>query len=188
MLSELQTFIKSVQDIAERGAPCGGCTPREADAPFRMNLDDGLMINSAALWPLLLPQGWKDPKTWWAELCNAQGKKDYDWSHLAARYFPQRVDQKCQKDPSLAVAHGVFWKYHPEKAYQWELRLQAPEELGLDFRLDEAGSDAYRADFEAHHGDKVRELREAEQRRRERKSGQLESDQGELDFEDEDQE
>ena len=189
LLGELQTFIRSVQDIAERGAPCPGCTAREVDASFSMDLDDGVMINSAALWPLLLPQGWKDPKNWWAELCNAKGKKDYDWSHLAARYFPERVDKKCQQDPSLAVAHGVFWKYHPEKAYQWELRLQSPDELGADFRLDEVGSDAYRADFEAHHSDKVRELREAEQRRRERKSGSAaESDQGELEFDSTDRE
>jgi hypothetical protein len=36
---------------------------------------------------------------------NAAGKKDYDWSHLAARYFPERVRAKCVTDPSLAVAH-----------------------------------------------------------------------------------
>ncbi len=184
---ELAAFLRQVQDIAERGAPCPGCTPREVDGPFEMQLDDGVMINSAALWPLLLPQGWKDPKSWWVELCQASGKKDYDWSQQARRYFPGRVDGKCQRDPSLAVAHGVFWKYHPEKAYQWELRLQAPEELGPDFRLDEAGSDAYRADFETHHPEKVRELREAEQRRRERKAGGVgESDQGQLDFEEDD--
>ena len=188
LLSELQAFLKTVQDIAERGAHCPGCTPREVDAPFRMDLDDGVMINSAALWPLLLPQGWKDPKNWWTELCNAKGKKDYDWSHLAARYFPKRVDEKCQKDPSLAVAHGVFWKYHPEKAFQWELRLQSPDELGPDFRLNEPGSDAYRADFQNQNPDKVRELREGEQRRRDRKeNAPAESDQGELDFADEEE-
>jgi hypothetical protein len=69
-----------------------------------MDLDDGVMVNSAVLWPLLEPQ-WKDPKKWWKELATAQGKKDYDWSHLAARYFPTRVGQKCHDDPSLAVAH-----------------------------------------------------------------------------------
>ena len=58
-------------------------------------MDDGVIINSAALWPLLAPQ-WKDPKKWWKELAAAEGKKDYDWSHLAARYFPKRVDAKCQ--------------------------------------------------------------------------------------------
>ena len=93
------------------------------------------MINSAALWPLLEPQ-WKDPKKWWKELASAQGKKDYDWAHLAMRYWPARVDQKCQQDPSLAVAHGCFWRYHPERAWAWELRLQ--QEIGPDFRIEEA--------------------------------------------------
>jgi hypothetical protein len=93
------------------------------------------MINSAALWPLLEPQ-WKDPKKWWKELASAQGKKDYDWAHLAMRYWPNRVDDKCQKDPSLAVAHGCFWRYHPERAWAWELRLQ--QEIGPDFRIEEA--------------------------------------------------
>ncbi len=76
----------------------------------------------AALWPLLELQ-WKDPKKWWKELANAQGKKDYDWAHLAKRYWPTRVDAKCQDDPSLGVAHACFWKYHPAKGYAWELRL-----------------------------------------------------------------
>ena len=98
------------------------------------------------------------------------------------------MDEKCQKDPSLAVAHGVFWKYHPEKAFQWELRLQSPDELGPDFRLDESGSDAYRAFFQNNNPEKVRDLREAEQRRRDRKQNTpAESDQGELDFADEDE-
>src|SRR5690606_26196478 len=104
---------------------------------------------------------------WWRELANAEGKKDYDWAHLARRYFPTRVDAKCQVDPSLAVAHGCFWRYHPEKAYQWELRLQ--DEIRPEFTLDEAGSDAARAAFEAASPDKVRELVAKEQQRRDRK-------------------
>src|SRR5207302_8848917 len=130
---------------------------------FTMDLDDGVMINSAALWPLLEPQ-WKQPRTWWSELCNAKGKKDYDWSHLAARYFPTRVDAKCRHDPSLAVAHGCFWTYHPEKAYEWELRLQ--DEIGPDFTIDEAHSDTLRAQFEAAYPDKVKALMAAEHKRR----------------------
>jgi hypothetical protein len=124
------------------------------------------MINSAALWSLLEAQ-WKDPKKWWKELAGAQFKKDYDWSHLAARYFPARVAGKCRTDPSLAVAHGCFWQYHPETTYKWELRLQ--DEIGPDFKLDETGSDGYRAAFEQAHPDKVRELIAAEHKRRERK-------------------
>src|SRR5690606_16773524 len=99
LFEELEQFIADVTQIAEKGAPPtdNKCPAREVDAPFRMDLDDGVMINSAALWPLLAPQ-WKDPKKWWKELCTAQGRKDYDWAHLSARYFPTRVDAKCQED------------------------------------------------------------------------------------------
>jgi hypothetical protein len=190
-LEELGDFIAKVEQCAEKGPPPpdGKTTPREVDARYEMDLDDGVMINSAALWPLLEPQ-WKDPKKWWKELANAEGKKDYDWAHLARRYFPARVDGKCKIDPSLAVAHGCFWKYHPEKAYQWELRLQ--DELRPDFTLDEDGSDAARAAFEADHPDKVEELVTKEHQRRQRKkakAGESEADnndgdeaQGELDL------
>jgi len=190
-LVELYDFMATVEQIAERGAPPSDprCQPREADAPFRMDLDDGVMINAAALWPLLAPQGWKDPARWWAQLCNAGspspgglGGKDYDWSHLAERYFPRRVDDKCRQDPSLAVAHGRFWRYHPEKAWQWELRLQSPDELGPDFRLEEPGSPTFRAAFDRDHPDQVRDLRLAEDKRRARKAAQDPSEEL-LDFE-----
>jgi hypothetical protein len=126
-----------VEQCADHGAPPtdARCPERKQDAIYAPDLDDGVMINSAALWPLLEPQ-WKDPKKWWKELASAQGKKDYDWAHLAMRYWPTRVDEKCQKDPSLAVAHGCFWRYHPERAWAWELRLQ--QEIAPDFRIEEA--------------------------------------------------
>ncbi|MFE7369312.1 BREX-6 system adenine-specific DNA-methyltransferase PglX [Streptomyces anulatus] len=134
---ELQAFIADVEQCADRGAPPtdNKCLQREQDARYAPSLDDGVMINSAALWPLLDPQ-WKDPKKWWKELATALGRKDYDWSHLAMRYWPTRVDRKCQQDPSLAVAHGCFWHYHPERAWGWELRLQ--DEVCPDFKIEEA--------------------------------------------------
>ncbi|WP_199341913.1 BREX-6 system adenine-specific DNA-methyltransferase PglX [Nostoc punctiforme] len=168
--TELKTFIDKVRQCAEQGAPPANPkdTLLQANARFHLNLDDGVMINSAALWPLLEPQ-WTQPKKWWSELCNAQGKKDkdYDWSHLAARYFPQRVDEKCQKDPSLAVVHGCFWKYHPAKAYKWELRLQ--DEIAPDFTIDETNSDQLRQEFIDNNPELVAELIEKEEKRRERK-------------------
>ena len=165
LYDELKTCVDLVQQCAESGPPPARPqdTPSEIDARFIMDLDDGVMIKSAALWPLLEPQ-WKHPRTWWSELCNAKGKKDYDWAHLAARYFPARVDAKCQQDPSLAVAHGCFWTYHPAKAYEWELRLQ--DESGPDFTLDEAHSDTLRAQFETAYPDKIRALVAAEHKRR----------------------
>ena len=134
--SELQEFIADVEQCADRGAPPtdGKCPAREQDARYAPDLDDGVMINSAALWPLLDPQ-WKDPKKWWKELATASGRKDYDWSHLAMRYWRGRVDRKSRQDPSLGVAHGCFWRYHPERAWTWELRLQ--DEIGPDFRIEE---------------------------------------------------
>ncbi|MFO0605026.1 MAG: BREX-6 system adenine-specific DNA-methyltransferase PglX [Polyangiales bacterium] len=141
---ELEAFVAAVQQCAERGpAPTDEkCPARERDAPYAMDLDDGVMVNASALWPLLDPQ-WKDPRKWWKELCAAEGRKDYDWSHLAARYFPTRVAEKCKDDPSLAVAHGCFWRLHPARAFAWELRLGM--EIRPDFTIDEADSDACRA-------------------------------------------
>lgn len=133
---ELLTFIAAVEQCADRGAPPPDprCPAREQDARYAPDLDDGVMINSAAMWPLLDPQ-WKDPRKWWKELATANGRKDYDWSRVATRYWPSRVDKKCQSDPSLGVAHGCFWRYHAARAWAWELRLQ--DEIGPDFRIEE---------------------------------------------------
>jgi hypothetical protein len=178
---ELGAFAEAISQCAERGAPPSDpspskCKPRAVDAPFVMDLDDGVMINSAALWPLLSPQ-WNDPKKWWAQLCNADGKKDYDWSHLARRYFPMRVEEKCQLDPSLAVAHGCFWKYHPAKAFAWELRLQ--DEIREGFTIDEKDSDALRARFLEEHPEEATALRAKETARRERAKSRAASDEEE---------
>ncbi len=167
--AKLTAFIALIRQCADLTPPPTNPKdpqPELSKVSYSMNLDDGVMINSAALWPLLEPQ-WKKPKTWWHELCTAKGKKDYDWSHLAARYFPTRVNTKCQQDPSLAVAHGCFWQHHPAKAYEWELRLQ--DEIGPDFTIDEADSDERRQQFAAEHPDIMEELKAKEEKRRERK-------------------
>lgn len=173
LLEELSDFIEKVTEIADYGPPCPDVrTPaREVNARFVMDLDDGVMVNSAAMWPLLEPQ-WKDPKKWWKELATAEGRKDYDWSHLAARYFPTRVRRKCEKDPSLAVAHGCFWELHPARAYAWELRLQ--DELGPHFRLEELGAEELRARFLAENAREAREIEAAERKRRARKAAREE--------------
>jgi hypothetical protein len=169
LAAELEDFIRAVTEVAEQGPPPPDAktTRREADARYRMNLDDGVMVNSAALWPLVEAQ-WKEPKKWWAELARAEGKKDYDWAHLAARYFPARVRAKCVTDPSLAVAHKCFWDLHPARAYAWELRLQ--DEIREGFTIDEPGSDAARARFLNEHAREARELFAKELKRREKKS------------------
>jgi hypothetical protein len=84
------------------------------------------------------------------------------------RYFPKRVEAKCVEDPSLAVAHGCFWRLHPEKAYAWELRLQ--DEIRPDFTLDEEGSDAAREKLLEERARQAAEIQEKERARRERKA------------------
>jgi hypothetical protein len=172
---ELAEFIAHVSECAERGPPPPDAkTPKRThDAPYLPDLDDGVMINSAALWPLLAPQ-WKDPKKWWKELATAEGRKDYDWSHLAARYFADRVDDKCKKDPSLAVAHRCFWKYHPERAYAWELRLQ--DEIRPDFTIDEPDAYEARDRFFADHSQTARAIEEKEMHRRAKKRSKSDAD------------
>ena len=177
VLEELNDFIAKVTDIAEKGPPPSDerTEKREVDARYVMDLDDGVMVNSAGLWPLLEPQ-WKDPKKWWKELANVQGKKDYDWSHLAARYFPSRVLKKCHDDLSHAVAHHCFWELHPAKAYAWELRLQ--DEIAPDFKIDEPGSDKAREMFIAEHQREAEDILAKELKRREKKDAKAEDDGG----------
>ena len=169
LVAELNDFIELVTQCAERGPPLTSPSEpkRETDARFEMNLDDGIIVNSAALWPLLEPQ-WKEPKKWWQELATSDGRKDCDWAHLAKRYFPSRVEEKCKRDPSLAVAHGCFWRLHPAKAYAWELRLR--DEIRPDFTIDEEGSDAARSAFLEDHATEAEAIRAKEQDRRERKA------------------
>jgi len=174
-LKELDRFIDTLRQLDTRGPlPASpddqkGTPKREVDAKYDPDLDDGVMINSAALWPVLEPQ-WKDPKKWWKELASASGKKDYDWSHLAMRYWPARVDKKCRLDPSLGVAHGCFWAYHPARAYAWELRLQ--DEISPDFRIIEADHEAHRQRFITEHpADAIAAIdKEATRRARKRKA------------------
>ncbi|WPL13185.1 MULTISPECIES: BREX-1 system adenine-specific DNA-methyltransferase PglX [Thiorhodovibrio] len=77
---------------------------------WQPNLNDGVQITAAPLWPLFkLPKWQKTLKDTWTKL--EQG--DYDWAHLALSYWPERVLRKCHQDRSLAIAHGVeqdFWE------------------------------------------------------------------------------
>jgi hypothetical protein len=165
---ELRSWVAAVEQCAEQGPPPPDAkTPaREVDARYAPDLDDGVLVNAAALWPLLEPQ-WNKPKGWWKELASAAGRKDYDWSHLAMRYWPTRVDAKCQADPSLGVAHGCFWKYHPARAWAWELRLQ--DEIGERFRIEERDAEGYRAAYLAQRPAEALAAVEKEALRRRRK-------------------
>ncbi len=71
---------------------------------YKPNLDDGVQISAAPLWPLFMHKPWqKVLKETWEKL----EKGDYDWAHLAINYWPERVRLKCKTDKSLAIAHGL---------------------------------------------------------------------------------
>ena len=71
---------------------------------YKPNLDDGVQISAAPLWPLFRHKPWqKVLKETWDKL----EKGDYDWAHLAMNYWPERVRLKCKTDKSLAIAHGL---------------------------------------------------------------------------------
>jgi hypothetical protein len=137
---ELQAFIAKITQVSTRGP-----TPelQEVEAPYVMDLDDGVMVNSSALWELVLPL-WKDPKKWWASLSTPKGKNDFDWSHLAMRYWPERVMGKVKKDPSLAVAHSdygqhtgrdLFTELHPKAAEKWEEQQNKQRDKNLELEF-----------------------------------------------------
>ena len=86
LLGELESFESQLRKVAE-----GGWAPE---------LDDGVVINLA---PLHAVVPWKEPEKVWKKL----EKGDYDWAHLALRYWPERVRAKCRRDKSLAIAHSL---------------------------------------------------------------------------------
>lgn len=125
LINELEEFTDTLKQVYEKGPKP---QKQERLTTFKMDLDDGVMVNSAALHSLLTPQ-WKEPEKWWGYLENPKGKHDFDWSHLAMRYYPNRVFEKVKKDPSLAVAHSDYGEYkgrdllaelHPKYAEKWK--------------------------------------------------------------------
>ena len=72
--------------------------------PFKPNHDDGVLITAAPLYKLFRHTKWrKATEDCWKEL----EKGEYDWAHLAYSIWTDRVTQKCKKDLSMAIAHGI---------------------------------------------------------------------------------
>jgi hypothetical protein len=74
---------------------------REGYEPSPDWIDDGVILRLAALWDLI-PIWKSEPKKYWERL----QRGDYDWSHIALRYWPERVWEKCKTNKSFAIAHG----------------------------------------------------------------------------------
>jgi hypothetical protein len=88
-----EQFVSELKDFEER-------LRRVADLHLNFDLNDGVILNIAPLWELV---PWNEPKKYWEAL--QEGK--YDWSHVAYQLWPDRVQELCKHDRSVAIAHGL---------------------------------------------------------------------------------
>ena len=80
---------------------------------YKPDQDDGVQITAAPLWQLFRHRPWrKILKETWKNL----ERGDYDWAKLAMAYWPERVQEKCVTDRSLAIAHDLEHLYDPPTA------------------------------------------------------------------------
>jgi len=92
-LEEIEEFAKTMARIV-----------REGYEPEPNWIDDRVILRMAPLWELI-PLWEKHPKKHWKRLREGE----YDWSHIAMNYWPERVREACKENKSYAIAHG-----HPE--------------------------------------------------------------------------
>jgi hypothetical protein len=92
-LTEIEAFARTIDRIV-----------REGYEPAPDWIDDGVILRMAPLWELV-PIWKSEPKKYWERLQAGE----YDWSHIAEHYWPQRVREACRENKSYAIAHG-----HPE--------------------------------------------------------------------------
>ncbi len=90
LLDELTEFAATMERVVRAGYQ-----------PEENWIDDGVILRLAPLWELI-PLWKSEPRSHWEWL--EQG--DFDWSHIAMRYWPARVREKCKTDKSYAIAHG----------------------------------------------------------------------------------
>lgn len=93
-------FVSELRDFADK-------VRRAANLHLDFDLNDGVILNLAPMWELV---PWNEPKKYWEEL--QEGK--YDWSHIAYQLWPERVRERCKKDRSIAIAHGLEDLYEVE--------------------------------------------------------------------------
>jgi len=90
LLDEVSEFAATMERVV-----------REGYEPEPNWIDDGVILRMAPLWELI-PIWKREPKKYWERL----ERGDYDWSHIAMRYWPDRVREACKANESYAIAHG----------------------------------------------------------------------------------
>jgi hypothetical protein len=118
--AELREFLDELKDLHDE-------IERIIKLPWKPNLNDGVLITASPLWKLFrLPKWQKDLKACWDKL----SKGEFDWAHLAHSIWPQRVEKACEKDRSIAIAHGLehLCKIEPPKPKKKSAKSKAKEE------------------------------------------------------------
>jgi hypothetical protein len=103
-IDTLKAFIQCLDDIANGTG--NTLSDWERGIGYQSFLDDGVLINAAPLWPLL-PK-WKQSgkrilKVTWEKMASSE---DLDWAQQAMHYWPTRVEETCNNNQSIAIAHG----------------------------------------------------------------------------------
>jgi len=116
-LEDLQTLEAELVELRDE-------LLRVACLPWKPNLNDGVQITVAPLHALFRLGKWqKKLKETWDRL----EKGDYDWAHLAHCIWTERVREKCRKDKSLAIAHGLEDLYEPPPETPKRTKLKKKE-------------------------------------------------------------
>ena len=117
---ESRDFLDELKDLRDE-------IERIIKLPWKPNLNDGVLITASPLWKLFRLSKWqKDLKACWDDL----EAGEYDWAHLAHSIWPQRVEKACERDRSIAIAHGLehLCKVEPPKPKKKRAKKAAEDE------------------------------------------------------------
>jgi len=94
-LSRLETLEQELEEMREE-------LLRVAELPYEPNQNDGVELTAAPLHNLFQLTSWSDRlEGYWEELQAGE----YDWAHIAYSIWPDRVEDVCREDKSIAIAH-----------------------------------------------------------------------------------
>jgi hypothetical protein len=121
---ESRDFLDELKDLRDE-------IERIIKLPWKPNLNDGVLITASPLSKLFRLTKWqKDLKACWDDL----EAGEYDWAHLAHSIWPQRVEKACERDRSIAIAHGLehLCKVEPPKPKKKRSKTKNAAELNLE--------------------------------------------------------
>jgi hypothetical protein len=94
-LSRLETLEQELEEMREE-------LLRVAELPYQPNQNDGVELTAAPLHNLFQHTSWSDRlEDYWEGLQAGE----YDWAHIAYSIWPDRVEDACREDESIAIAH-----------------------------------------------------------------------------------